>query len=442
MKTMSHGRCKTGGARRGRRGLSALLLLALAAAGPTFRPPQARTAHSFGQSHDGPDSPAAQVFRQGRDLIEKEDWAGAVAQFDGYVAQYPKSRDAAAALYWLAYALKKQRKFQAAETALERLVGEFPRSTWADDARAMQVEIAPQVGKRVDPERFDDEELKIVALQSLFPSDPARARAFVTEILKPDSKASRELKETAVSLLRNHGGPEATGMLLDIARAQPDPALRGVAVHGLGLTGEERVFAELVKIYEAERDREVKEQVLHAFSQMSDPRAYAKLIEIARGGGDVDLRQTAIHWIGQRNDRQAVDELSRILSGERDRGVRDRILHAFSQMSDPRARAALLGVARGAEDSLARAQAVQWLGQLDDAASVEELVRMYDAESNEDVKRSLLQVLSTSKQERALLKLMDVARRDASEEMRRQAIQWLGQNRDPRALKFLQDLLR
>ncbi|MFL6332441.1 MAG: hypothetical protein ACJ754_03770 [Pyrinomonadaceae bacterium] len=43
--------------------------------------------------------------------------------------------------------------------------------------------------------------MKMVALQSLFQSDPARASAYVAEILKPNSKASRELKETAVSLL-------------------------------------------------------------------------------------------------------------------------------------------------------------------------------------------------------------------------------------------------
>ncbi len=93
-----------------------------------------------------------QVFRQGRDLIEKEDWADAAAKFEGYVTQYPKSKEADAALYWLAYALKQQRKFQAAGETLGRLVREFPRSAWVDDARAMEVEIAPQVGKRVDTE--------------------------------------------------------------------------------------------------------------------------------------------------------------------------------------------------------------------------------------------------------------------------------------------------
>ncbi|HYP52617.1 MAG TPA: HEAT repeat domain-containing protein [Pyrinomonadaceae bacterium] len=430
-----------------RRGLSALPLLALAAVGLVFLQAPARTARGFDQDLDRlnrfvqrGDSPGAQTFRQGRDLIEKEDWAGAAARFEGYVSQHPKSQDADAALYWLAYALKKQRKFQAAEKALERLVGEFPRSTWADDARAMQVEIAPQVGKRVDPEGLDDE-LKLVALQSLFHSDPARAAALAAELLKPGSRASRELKETAVSLLGQHGGPEAAGMLLDIARTQPDPDLRAIAVHRLGQTNDERVFDELVKIYESERDREVKGQVLHAFAQMNSPRAHAKLLEFARVG-DLELRVQAIHWLGQRRGEAVIDELLSIFRAERGEEVRGAVLHALSQMSSPRARSALLGIARDGGDPEARRQAIHWLGQLDDAASVEELVRLYDAERDEDVKVSLLHAFSRSKQERALLKLMDVARVDASREMRKQAIHWLGQSRDPRALKFIQDLLR
>src|SRR5215210_550228 len=220
MKTTSHRLFKS---RLGRRRLRILLLLALTAACLLTLPGRVRTAYGFNQDLaklnqfvQSGDSPAMQVFRQGRDLIEKEDWAAAAARFEGYVTQYPKSKEADAALYWLAYAQKRQRKFRAAEETLERLVREFPRSTWVDDARAMQVEIAPQVGKRVEPEGLVDDDLKMVALQSLFQSDPARGSAYVAEILKPNSKASRELKESAVNLLGLHGGPEAVPALLDI----------------------------------------------------------------------------------------------------------------------------------------------------------------------------------------------------------------------------------
>src|SRR5918912_2917813 len=205
MKTLSDLLSRT---HSGRGRLGVILFLALTAAGLFLLPGLGHTAQGFDNDlarlnrfvQTG-DSPAMLVFRQGRDLIEREDWAGAAAKFQGYVAQYPKSKEADAALYWLAYAQKKQRRFKDAEGTLERLIKEFPRSSWVDDARTMQVEIAPQVGKSVDPEGLVDDEMKMVALQSLFESDPARASAYVTEILKPNSKASKELKETAINLL-------------------------------------------------------------------------------------------------------------------------------------------------------------------------------------------------------------------------------------------------
>ncbi|MBV9927248.1 MAG: HEAT repeat domain-containing protein [Acidobacteria bacterium] len=426
-----------------------LSLLALTAAGLLFLPGRGRTAggddndlarlNRFVQSGD---SPSMQVFRQGRDLIEREEWAAAAAKFQGYVAQYPKSKEADAALYWLAYAQKKQRKFQDAQQTLERLVKEFPRSTWADDAHAMEVEMGPQTGKSVDPAGLVDDEMKMVALQSLFQSDPARGAAYVSEILKPGSKASRELKEAGVNFLGIYGGPAAASALLDIARTQPDAELRAVAVFRLSQTNDENIVDKLSELYASERDRDVKGQLLRAFSQMNNPRARAKLLEAARAGDDVELRQTAIHWLGQRADDGVVDELLSIYRADRNEDVRGSVLHALSQINAPRARAALLEIARGDADADMRAQAIHALTQFDDAATFEEIIKLYDSERDEDVKGGILHFLSDSKQERALLKLMDVARNDPSREMRKLAIHWLGQTRDPRALKFLQDLLR
>lgn len=445
---MSHGLYRTRPKRQRLGRLGRLLLLLLALAGAGLRPGQGRAAQDYNQDLarlnrfvQGGDSPSMLVFRQGRDLIEKEDWAGAAAKFEDYVARYPKSKDVDAALYWLAYALKKQRKYQAAGQALERLGRDFPRSTWADDARAMEVEIAPQVGRRVDPEGFDDEELKIVALHSLFQSDAARASAYAAEILKPGSRASRGLKETAVHLLGQHGGPENIGTLLEVARSQPDTGLRGVAIHRLARFGD-RAVDELMKLYEAERDDGLKAQVLHSLSLIDSPRAYARLLGVARGGGSTGLRTQAIHWIGQRGGDAYLDELMSLFRADRGEEIRHAVLHALSQMGGERARGALLEIAAGVDDPQTRGQAIHWLGQRKDPATVEGLVKLYDAERDEDIKRALLHAFGQSKQERALLKLMEVARGDASRELRKQAIHWLGQSRDPRALKFLEEILR
>lgn len=48
------------------------------------------------------------IFREGRDLIGDESWEKAATKFREYISRYPKGKDTDAALYWLAFALKKQ----------------------------------------------------------------------------------------------------------------------------------------------------------------------------------------------------------------------------------------------------------------------------------------------------------------------------------------------
>src|SRR6266850_5292812 len=53
---------------------------------------------------------AMQMFREGRDLIEAENWLKASEKFRDFIVGYPKDKDVDAALYWYGYALQKQGK--------------------------------------------------------------------------------------------------------------------------------------------------------------------------------------------------------------------------------------------------------------------------------------------------------------------------------------------
>ncbi|MBC7911076.1 MAG: tetratricopeptide repeat protein, partial [Pyrinomonadaceae bacterium] len=71
---------------------------------------------------------SAKVFREGRDLIGDENWKGAADKFRGFITSYPKDQNVDAALYWLAFALKKQERYADADVQLNRLLKDFPRS--------------------------------------------------------------------------------------------------------------------------------------------------------------------------------------------------------------------------------------------------------------------------------------------------------------------------
>src|SRR4029434_1500201 len=85
--------------------------------------------------------PEMKIFREGRDFISDESWEKAAGKFREYVQKYPKGKDTDAALYWLAFALKKQEKYQEADRPLERLISNYPNSKWKDDASTMRIEV-------------------------------------------------------------------------------------------------------------------------------------------------------------------------------------------------------------------------------------------------------------------------------------------------------------
>src|SRR5215203_2713174 len=80
---------------------------------------------------------AMQMFREGRDFIEAQNWQRAAEKFNDFITAYPKEKDVDAALYWYGYALQKQGRKDEAATTLIRLVSRFPNSSWREEAQAM-----------------------------------------------------------------------------------------------------------------------------------------------------------------------------------------------------------------------------------------------------------------------------------------------------------------
>jgi TolA-binding protein len=116
-------------------------------------------------------SAAATAFREARDLIKDGEWGKAEVRFNRFIAEFPKDREVAPALYWLAFSLKQQNKFPAADATLTRLIEQYPASTWVSDARAMRLEMAPRLkNSQVIEQGVSEanEEIRLAALQSLF----------------------------------------------------------------------------------------------------------------------------------------------------------------------------------------------------------------------------------------------------------------------------------
>lgn len=390
-------------------------------------------------------SAAATAFREGRDLIGSGEWGKAEARFNRFIAEFPKDRDVPAALYWLAYSLKQQSKFQPADAALTRLIEQYPASQWANDARAMRVEMAPRLkNSQVIDQGFNeaDEEIRLAALQSLFEARPDRGIALATEILKAGSKSSRLMREGAVTLLGETESKEAVPVLLEIARNDSDVRLRRSAVEALGEINDPSVLEPLKALVLKSNDLTVAREALDAVAE-HEGQVKPFLIEVARSGAPVEIRREAIEQLGElENDPTVVNELMKLMASEKDVRLQRALIEALEELKAPSAQAALSELARTSASSEVRRRAIEALAERNDDAAAQALIQIYDAEKDESMKEMLIDALGESERKPALRKLTEIAMRDTSMRLRKRALEQLGESDDPDAYKFLEELLK
>src|SRR6185436_10715461 len=301
-----------------------------------------------------------QIFREGRDFIEAQNWQRAAEKFNDFIKGYPKDKDLDAALYWYGYALQKQNRNDEAATALIRLMNKFPSSSWRQEAKALLVVLGRKDAVD-DALNKEDCEIKILALQSLFQADEERALGIVTEALRTNPQKCPGFQAAAVSMLGSQGGPKVVPILLDIARSNPDLKLRLTAIRRLGEQNNDQVMDELIKIYDADQTKEVRGQILRALVEGRTSAGTAKVMEIARAGTDIGARQYAIRFIGEMNDAASLDELIRIYDADKTKEIRSQVIRALAEREDPRARAKLFEIARQGETPELRVEAIRRL---------------------------------------------------------------------------------
>src|SRR5947209_12877865 len=290
------------------------------------------------QSGNGNDA-ALSVLDQGRSLIDAQKWEQAASAFDRFIVKYPSDKNVDAALFWLAYAHSKQGNLQAASDTLTRLLKSYPRSSWADDARTLRVEVMSKLrpGAPVEVPEDGTDDLKIIALRALCENDKASCSARISEVLR--SNNSSRVKEAAIILLGRYGGGEAVPTLIQMSRNEPDVKLRMRAIRALGETNDERALDVLREIamgptYE---DESPTDSAIHALAGHESPRAVTILGEVATGGKNPRARTHAIEIMSRRRGDNVVDELLRLYDAVPDVQTRKYVVAALGNRKDPSA---------------------------------------------------------------------------------------------------------
>ena len=210
-------------------------------------------------------------YQNGTRALDAGRWDEAVEHFTRVVNQNGTRADGA--MYWIAWALNKQGNSAAALEWLARLQKTYAESRWLTEGRALGLEIRQRAGQPVKPENVPDEELRLMALNSLARADEQRAVPMLEKIV--NGTGSPRLKERALYVLAQNGSPEARQVIIKIARGG-NPDLQARAVQHLGALGGAESKQTLLDIFKSTNNFTVKRNILRSFMDTGDREPAAR----------------------------------------------------------------------------------------------------------------------------------------------------------------------
>ena len=365
-----------------------------------------------------------ELYDDANDALDEGDYREAAAKFRRVADM--KGENAAAALHWLAYAQNKMGQRSEALATLVDLQQRYPKSKWASDGKALEVEVRQSAGQTVAPDRVDDEDLKLMVVNGLMHSDPARAFPILKGIITGNHSA--KLKDKALFVLSQSGSPEAMQLMGQIARDNSRPELQSRAIRNLGILGGERSRQILADVYSSSTDKKVKRSILKSYMISGDR---ARLLSLAKSEADPELRAEAVQQLGIIG---AKDELSQLYTVETAVSVRKKIIQAMFIGGNAEKLAEL---ARSEKVLELRLAAIKNLGLMG-GRSGDFLVQMYETDPSHQVRDAVINGLFLQNNGKALVAL---ARKEKDRELKKEIVSKLSLMNSEEGSQYLLELL-
>lgn len=394
------------------------LLLVATLAAPAPASPRYATSDSSSEGR-------SEAYRAGQRALDNQEWDDASVIF-GKIAE-GSGGDADAALYWKAYADWKRKQKKDSLDGLRRLLSAYPKSKWADDAKALEQEV--RGGKSASgATQAEDEELKLYALDGLMQVEPEQAVPVLERLLAGGS--SPRIKERALFVLSQSPSPRAREVLLRVARSGQPVELRCEAVKTLGIAGDEDDIAALATIAkETSAPLEVRLAVIEAYLIAG---RQDELFTIAKSDPEPRVRLKAIEALGAAD---ALPQLRQLWSTEKDASVRAKLLEAFGMIGDVDT---LAKAARESSDPRIRRKAIEGLAVSSGPEAASALHKLYGEFTDPEDKRRVVEAFMVQGDAKTLVALF---RAEKDPGMKKIIIQQLSVMDDPEATRVLLDVL-
>ncbi len=320
---------------------------------PTMATPPLPPVQPKGPRFSGRDEGA---YDAGMRALDQHKYDEAVQHFDNVIAA--KSTRSDGALYWKAWALNRTGKRDDAIAAISQLRRDDPSSAYLNDAQVLEAEVRRSAGQPASPDDQSNEDLKLMAINSLMDADAERAIPLVEGILKSGSAPS--VKNRALFVLAQSRSPRAQQVLIEYAKGGSNPDLQLRAIQYVGMSGTKDSQQQLASIYGSATDARVKSAVLQSL-MMS--RASDDLMKIARSEKDPTLRNTAIRFMASTKSVPAEGLLELYNSGA-DAQTKRTIIDGLMGRRDAKT---LVDLARKETDPAVKRTIVDRLGSMHDS---------------------------------------------------------------------------
>jgi len=363
-------------------------------------------------------------YRSGKSYLDRKDYDKAVEAFNRVVEN--KGSRADGALYWRAYAQNRGGKRDDALASLADLQKNYPSSRWLDDARALQQEVRAQSGQ-VSPESATDEDLKLLAINSLMNTDPERAAPLLEKLLK--STNSARVKERALFVLAQNRSQKSREALATVAKGGSNPDLQAKAIEYLGIYGGRENLQMLVDIYKSSNDVHMKRYILNSFMAAGSRE---NLLAVAKTESNQELKVKAVQLLGNAGGSA---DLAQLYTAESSTEVKRAIIEGLFIAGNAEK---LIEVAKSEKDDNLRHTAINQLGVMGRNKTGTALVALYAQETNADNKKSIINALFIQNNAPALV---DIVRKESDVNMKKTIIQQLSVMHSKEATDYLMEML-
>lgn len=368
-----------------------------------------------------------QQYADATRAINESRWSDAESLLNQVIDQHGRRADGA--MYWKAYVENKEGRSSDALKTCADLRQVYPKSNWLKECNALEIEIHGKTGNPVQPQAEQDEDLKLLALNSLMQSGDANALPILQHIL--EGQQSQRLKERALFVLAQDQSKPAQDLMGQIIRGEKDPDLQIKAIRLLAATRGSQSADILADVYGRSSNQSVKKAVLDSYLIMGAPD---KLVQVAQHESDPELARHAVNELGALG---AVSQLSTMYQATSSKDLKMAIINAFVATGGKGA-GALAAIASSEQDPELRRKAIRNMGVTGGSSNAPALLSIYSKSTDEESKKAVIDAFFVAGDAHDLVLL---ARAEKDPSAKREIVGKLAIMHDKEATDYMMEVL-